>query len=869
MLLERKDKMAHKKLSNNKNKLFNELQTSPYPRYWFVGIIFSALILIVFIDLSLYKEFNNNQLQKAKTMLGSISSHISSDLMQLNHRLLQINVSNNIEYKSESEINRIFFSSLSLEPISSNIAIKPLLHSVENIRIINQKTINDEYLNIHSLNEKLYLEFNQPIGKEKNLQLSLDIEKVINLYLSTEFKSKYKNFVIYFKFNNAGQEYILTSNDKVGGLKEKIKDSNLYIKNNLHFVAAKNISFYPQIRLEAYIEQSVIQKFLRLLLKISLLIIIITLIATNYLYKKFYHLEQHNLNLIKTKRIFQQYAENTLASIQDGVIITNSSSQILYINKMIEDYLQITLEDVYLHDVTELLPELEIIKYMNQEKLSLYDSKIMIHEKEFYFDIQIAKLHESQNYIGAAICMHDLTIKKAAQARINYLAYHDDFTGLPNKVSLLDYYQDLLRTHSFTSSQYKIFTLVINIASLKNINDTIGYENGDQTLKALLIVLKGYLTVIKLQNHLFRVSEDNFALSFLYDDNTYGKSCILYVTNILKQLSDELDKPIHIAEQNVYLQFSFGVSIFPDNFIEEKNDNFNNFDSALLLRYAEIAMSAARRKGTGKYIFYSEDINLSLKEKFHLENELRNAIRTNELELLFHPQVATQTGKLIGFEILVRWRRKDNRIILPGTFIPLLEKSGLIVTVGDWILKEACLQGLVLLSKGIVFDTLSVNVSGLQLQTDNFIERFKNIIDETGFPRTKLGLEVTENILFDNPKTIIKTLQALRQEGVKIALDDFGTGFSSLNYIKCLPLDCLKIDKEFVQEIKTGDTRLLEAILAIAKSLNLETVAEGVETLEEVTFLRKHLCDIIQGYYISKPLSVDAVITYFGSNSKY
>lgn len=597
---------------------------------------------------------------------------------------------------------------------------------------------------------------------------------------------------------------------------------------------------------------------------LSFVIVFVLLFICNLLYRKLYSLEWQRLTIIKDKKHFQQRAEITLESINDGVIITNSTKQIVYINHVVENYLAVKFADVYFKCIDELIPELVSISESQEDKVKLNDLNIMMNNKDYYFDVQSTKLFDDTGlYIGTAVFMHDLTMRKQAQEHINYLAFHDDITGLPNKVALLDYYDKVIvEENKFVQEDVRLFSIVVNTPSLRRINDTIGYENGDKCLKSMLSVIDGFLLKSEVHNGLYRINVDTVAIVVVYDRVQHGKSAILFITNFINNLLFELLKPVHVNEQDIFLQYYIGAAIYPDNFKIERE--LGTISPAMLLRFAEIAMSAARKKGLNKFVFYSDELNASFQEMFDLENKLRSAINHNKLELLFHPQLDLATNKLRGFESLVRWQRDDGNIVLPGTFIPLLEKSGLIVTVGDWVLKEACKSGVMLLTKGIEFDSLAVNISGLQLQTENFVSRVENIVKKSGFPIEKLELEITESILLENPEKIIDVLARLRRIGVKIALDDFGTGFSSLSYLKQLPLDYLKIDRTFVNEINSGDTRLLKAIIAMAKSLNLRTIAEGVESLEHVSFLRKNLCDIIQGYYISRPLSLDAVLKSYG-----
>lgn len=471
--------------------------------------------------------------------------------------------------------------------------------------------------------------------------------------------------------------------------------------------------------------------------------------------------------------------------------------------------------------------------------------------------------------------------QEAALTKINTLVYYDGPTGLPNKASLMQHYHELINSNIYAEQQYKLFTIAIHIANLQVINDTIGYHYGDAVLVKFSQIIKDYLDLVNMSNDnqifhglafdkiIYRVSGNTFILSInIASKSTYSKqskSLILVITNLINNLMARLSNAISVKEETLYLQCNVGISIYPDDF---KNCENLQIKPEAILRCSEIAMSAARKKGANKYIFYSEEINDSILQKFNLENELRKGLDNNELQLLFQPQIKLCNNKIRGFEALVSWQREDGRIISPQTFIPILEHSGLIITVGDWILHEACRQGLELLNKGIQFDTISVNISVLQLQSENFLDRLSWILETTRYPTEKLEIEVTESILFENPARIIDVLNQIKLKKIKIALDDFGTGFSSLNYLKLLPIDYLKIDKAFVAEVNVSkDTRLLLAILAIAKSLNILSIVEGVESKNQVDFLRTTSCDIIQGYYISKPLSLEDITTWSQQNT--
>lgn len=850
-----------------------------YPRYWFVSIVISILLLVGLVDLWLYNDFYNNQEEVISETIDAAAEEFNFNLIQIENKLLQFS-----KYVSLSEIK-----GLSSEDLKNSIGFNSAdLKFIEDIKILEDSKnnlhfydFNSDEFNQHSkkiifVDNKLYLIIRTNILDSQtsrkgesgtNIQLHLNIEKLTGEFLNNDYKS----FLLLFRFiignsnDNDVVEYILTTNNHIikyvnnSSLRE-IEQSPGLLSSDMKLLQSKHLLNKDNWQIRAYIKNSFIHKYIQKILLISFIVIFLVLFIAKLIYKKICFLESQKRKITKDKNHFQQRAEITLASTNDGVLITNSTAQILYINPIVQNYLHVDLSDVYLKRFDELIPELYIITSSNSDKQKFSEIKLILPEQDRYFDIEYSKLYDEQtNFIGYAIFMHDITTSFESQKKLNYLAYYDEPTKLPNKLSLLDFYGKTIEQEGLVLQDvYKLYTVVFNSPSLRNINDTIGYENGDRALQNLLYIVKKYLSDNNIHNSLYRIGAYTFAISFLYDRKKHGKSAVLYITNFISSLIYELLRPIHINEQDLHLQFNFGVSIYPDNF-----SNADELDPASLLRYSEIAMSMARRKGPNKYVFYSDDLNSSIQERFVLENELRSAVNENKLELLYHPQLELNSNKLRGFEALVRWQRQNGNMVSPGTFIPLLEKSGLIVTVGDWILRKACEQGVSFIKRGVDFETIAVNISGLQLQNENFISRLEHIVSDTGFPKEKLELEVTENILLDNPDNVIRVLDKIRKLGVKIALDDFGTGFSSLTYLKDLPLDYLKIDKAFVSGIETGDTRLLEAIIAISKTMNLITVAEGVETQQQVDFLRKNLCDIIQGYYISKPMAFSAVIEKF------
>lgn len=861
---EKKKKIRNKNLKHTKNPVLNNKIF--YPKYLFLAILVTLILIVTTLDFLLYRAFISNQKTIIDKNLEAVAKELNLNLTQIENSLLSF--SKTTSYSKIKDLPKKSLIDLIAPIAGSSFHYE---YYIDDIKFT--ESTQNHHKTLVFTNNNLYLLIETALLNEQKemspfkIQLYINLAKLTNLYFKRDSHISLLQFNFRYRHqNNEYYEHIFLPADYIIRKLDVTQNKQTHYngKEGVKLVNAKNILDNNDWQIKAFLKISVIQEFVKTLLKFSFIILLIALLIANVVYRRLYNLEWQRLNIIKDKKHFQQRAEITLESISDGVIITNSTKQIVYLNHVIENYLAAKFIDVYFKYFDDIIPELTPISESQEDNVKLNDLKITMNKKDYFFDVQSTKLYDDTGlYIGTTVFLHDLTVRKQAQEHINYLAFHDDFTGLPNKVALLDYYTKVTAKESnFAVGENKLFSIVVNTPSLRRINDTIGYENGDKCLQSMLSVIESFLAKSGVNNGLYRINVDTLAIVVVYNRVQHGKSSMLFITNFINNLLLELLKPVHVNEQDIFLQFYIGAAIYPDNFKIERE--LDSISPAMLLRFAEIAMSAARKKGLNKFVFYSDELNASFQETFDLENKLRSAINHNNLDLLFHPQLDLATSTLRGFETLVRWQRDDGNIVMPGTFIPLLEKSGLIVTVGDWVLKEACKSGMVLINKGIEFDYLAVNISGLQLQTENFVSRVENIVKESGFPIGKLELEVTESVLLEQPEKIITVLAKLREIGVKIALDDFGTGFSSLSYLKQLPLDYLKIDKIFVNEIDTGDTRLLKAIIAMAKSLNLKTIAEGVESLEHVSFLRKHLCDIIQGYYISRPLSLDAVIRSYG-----
>lgn len=411
------------------------------------------------------------------------------------------------------------------------------------------------------------------------------------------------------------------------------------------------------------------------------------------------------------------------------------------------------------------------------------------------------------------------------------MAYHDALTHLPNRTFLMEKLNALfIATLEYSR---KVVVMFLDLDNFKTINDTLGHSVGDAVL---IETAKRLQSRIKSSDMIARLSGDEFAVVIA---NYTKEELILVINNII----NSFHKPFYVNDLVLNITASVGVSIYPDdgNTVEE------------LLRNADTAMYKAKELGKNTYQFYSHKMKEELVQKTNMERMLRNAIDRNEFVLHYQPQYDLNTNKLRGFEALIRWNSSEIGFINPMDFIPLAEETGLIVPIGDWVLKNACMTCKKLMEENHCTLIMSVNISAIQLKNENIYETIMDCIKVSGIAPQNLELEVTESVFVGNDDQSLIILRKLKEAGIRIALDDFGTGYSSLSYLQILPISLLKIDKSFICE-SNKNQNLAENIISLAHKLNIETIAEGVETKEQLNYLKESGCDNLQGFYFSKPV---------------
>lgn len=426
-------------------------------------------------------------------------------------------------------------------------------------------------------------------------------------------------------------------------------------------------------------------------------------------------------------------------------------------------------------------------------------------------------------------------VARARSRRMSYLAQHDVLTALPNRL-LLD---DRLRRGVTSAHRYgrKLALLFVDVDEFKQINDSLGHAVGDELLRSVGERLQ---TCVRRSDTVGRHGGDEF-LVLLSEVDGAGSAAI-----IAKKIIAAVTAPYDIAGPDLRITVSIGISMYPDD----------GQDAESLTRHADTAMYQVKAHGRGDFRFYEHDMNVPAVERHSIEGRLCNAVARQEFVLHYQPKINIETGAVIGAEALVRWQHPEKGIVPPAQFVPIAEDSGLIVPIGEWVLREACRQARAWQDAGLRRLPVSVNISAVELQSNGFFEGVRDTLQETGLEPGYLELELTETVLMKNAEATISVLRSLKTLGVQLAVDDFGTGYSSLSYLRQFPIDTLKIDRSFVQEITSDPdgAPIITAVIGLGRSLKHRVIAEGVETKEQLAFLRAQHCGEGQGYYFSRPL---------------
>jgi diguanylate cyclase (GGDEF)-like protein/PAS domain S-box-containing protein len=453
---------------------------------------------------------------------------------------------------------------------------------------------------------------------------------------------------------------------------------------------------------------------------------------------------------------------------------------------------------------------------------------------EFPIEIMLSPLESAEGILVTA-AIRDITRRKKAEAQMIHVSEHDFLTGLPNRMLLNDRVNQAIRI----AERYrrKLAVLFLDLDGFKHINDSLGHPVGDKLLQS---VAKRLVDCVRGSDTVSRQGGDEFVVPL--SEVAHLEDAATTVRRML----DAVGEAHSIDQHDLHVTSCIGVSVYPND----------GLDAETLIKNADTAMYQAKENGPQTYQFFKSAMNVRAVERQGIEESLRRALERKELTLYYQPKINLRTGETTGAEALIRWTHPTRGRVSPAQFIPVAEACGLILPIGNWVLREACQQARAWVEAGLPFGTMAVNISAMQLREKSFLDTVFAILKDTGLDPSSLELELTESVLMKHAESTASILKTLRNTGVQLAVDDFGTGYSSLSYLRKFPIDALKIDQSFVRQITTvpDETIIVEAVISMGRSLKLRVVAEGVETQDQLAFLQSHQCDEAQGYYFSRPV---------------
>jgi len=532
-------------------------------------------------------------------------------------------------------------------------------------------------------------------------------------------------------------------------------------------------------------------------------------------------------------------AKIAFENASEGMMVMDANANILSINKSFTAITGFNQQEVF-GTVPKALQVTEREAWRHLQLDGQWRSELLNHRKngEAYQErltVNAVKNQQDETiyYVGV---FADITEAKHSQNRLHELVNHDPLTGLPNR----RLFNELLE-HAIKRAErehHQIALLFVDLDRFKAINDSLGHQVGD---KLLYEVSKRIHHAMRDSDIVARLGGDEFLV--MMDMIKHPQDAALIAQKIIYALQVEF----FIDGKEIFIGASVGISIFPKD----------GSDVDSLIKAADIAMYQVKNRGKNNHCFYSEDLSKNAVERFTIESQLRHALERNQFEMYYQPQISLLTGDIIGAEALIRWRHPDLGLVSPARFIPIAEETGLIVQIGEWVLRQAALQAIQWINDGYTMQWISVNVSGVQIMRSNFYDTVYGILIETNCNPNILELEITESTVMQNTEFVIDTFNNIKQLGVRVAIDDFGTGYSSLSNLKRLPLDKIKIDQSFVRGLPDDldDAAITNTINAMACSLGFTVIAEGVETLAQATFLKNMGCLEAQGYLYSKPVT--------------
>lgn len=566
-----------------------------------------------------------------------------------------------------------------------------------------------------------------------------------------------------------------------------------------------------------------------------------------------------NAELKKTLSIINSIIESTT----DGILVVDLSGEIISYNRKFIDMWNVPPHIVDSRDDSAALgfvadqlrdPDIFINKVQEPYAQTDEESYDLLHFRDGKIFERYSRPQKiGGECIGRVWSFRDVTKQKLNEEQVLKIAYFDILTNLPNRYL----FKDRLNQAILYAEKYKkaLAIFFLDLDDFKRINDTFGHNFGDNLLRLVSDRLERNVRRIdtlsrveedNLETTVARLGGDEFTILLREIKETQDAS------KVAQRIVDLFSQPFHIENRTIFMSTSIGIALYPDD----------GQDVDTLLKNADTAMYHAKEKGRNHYQFFSEHMNIEALERFSLESDLRSAIDKGEFQLYYQPQFDGSTGKIIGVEALIRWIHPERGMLLPDEFIPVAEESGLIMPIGNWVLKAACEQNKAWQLAEFRPIYVSINISCAQFKQNYFVESIAQTLLDAGLEPQYLELELTESILMEPTEATFRTLNELKATGVRIAIDDFGKGYSSFGYLKRLAIDTLKIDRSFVRDIiaNSDDRAIIKAIISLARTLNLKVIAEGVETQEQLSYLQEQGSDGIQGFLLSEPMTPNSFI---------
>ncbi|WP_211454679.1 bifunctional diguanylate cyclase/phosphodiesterase [Collimonas antrihumi] len=543
-----------------------------------------------------------------------------------------------------------------------------------------------------------------------------------------------------------------------------------------------------------------------------------------------------------------QLRERAIESSANAIIISSAKLpeyQVEYVNPAFERITGYSAKDM-------IGRNLEMLHGDDHDQIGLEEIRAALREKRtanavfrsyrkdgtlFWNELYVAPVKDSSGRVSHFVTsLYDITEMKSYEAELEHQARHDTLTGLANRNVLSDRLSQSIVYGELYG--HRVWVVFVDLDRFKFVNDTLGHNAGDQLLKEVASRLK---TFTREADTIARLGSDEFVLILperIDEELSVG---------LIQRMMDAIARPLQIEGYDFFLSCSIGVAVYPND----------GADPDSLLKHADIAMYRAKEMGNNNYQFYTAAMNERALERLQIEGDLRNALERKELLLYYQPQVDLRTGRMVGMEALIRWKHPQLGMISPTRFIDLAEETGLIVQMGAWVMHTACEQNKTWQRMGLGYLRMSVNLSTRQFFQQNLVQQVAEMLESTGLAPHYLEIELTESLVMTDVDLAVGILNDLKSIGVQLSIDDFGTGYSSLAYLKSFPIDALKIDQSFVRDITVDqdDAAIVASIISLAHNLRLQVIAEGVETQEQLSYLQRHRCDEMQGFYFSEPVS--------------